>query len=123
MQAVAVTIKGFRKAQKLTQDQFGDLVGVTGRTVSTWERAKGGPDLDKIPDLIRVLRLSQDEATQLFFGSSPDEQMATLTKDMSPSERDRFFAELRAEVDSDASLFAFLRDLLAGRRASRNGGQ
>jgi len=50
-----------RKAMGLTQEQLGELLLVTNKTVSRWETGKYMPDIDKLQELAAVLGVSVDE--------------------------------------------------------------
>ena len=44
-------IKAYRCRHKLTQAQFGDVIGVSPQAVSKWERQECYPDITFLPDL------------------------------------------------------------------------
>lgn len=44
-----------RKEKKLTQDQLGELMGISGKSVSKWERGLNMPDIEKLEHLCNVL--------------------------------------------------------------------
>lgn len=52
------TIKQLREKRNLTQTQLGEIIGVTGKTVSKWETAKGLPDISLLQPLAQALGLS-----------------------------------------------------------------
>ena len=54
-------ISALRKQQGLTQEQLGEKLGVTNKTVSRWETGKYMPDLDKLQDLSAFLGVSVNE--------------------------------------------------------------
>ena len=45
------TIKALREARKLTQSELADMIGVSSKTVSKWETAKGLPDFSLLQPL------------------------------------------------------------------------
>lgn len=49
-----------RKARRYTQEELGDLVGVSRQTVSDWEKGKFEPTLDSIRAIAEVLNVSYD---------------------------------------------------------------
>ncbi len=59
MGVVGQQIKKFRVAKGITQEQLGELVGVTTQAVSKWERG-GTPDIELLPTLSQVLSVSID---------------------------------------------------------------
>lgn len=52
---IAVKIKEFRAEHKLSQGEFGKLLGVSAQAVSKWERQVCFPDITLLPELSRVL--------------------------------------------------------------------
>ncbi len=48
-----------RLQQKLTQEQLGELVGVSGQTVSKWENG-GVPDMLLLPAIASALHITVD---------------------------------------------------------------
>ena len=59
MSVIGQQIKKYRIAKNLTQEQLGQLVGVTTQAVSKWERG-GTPDAELLPKLSDVLGVSID---------------------------------------------------------------
>ena len=51
----------YRKENKLTQGEFGALLGVSAFAVSKWEREICYPDLFLLPKLSDILGISIDE--------------------------------------------------------------
>lgn len=51
-------IKELRERQNLTQAQLADKIGVSDKTVSKWETAKGLPDISLIEPLSKALKVS-----------------------------------------------------------------
>ena len=72
MSIIGKQIKKYRIAKNITQEQLGQLVGVTTQAVSKWERG-GTPDAEILPALSRVLSVSIDA----LFGRE-DENIATI---------------------------------------------
>lgn len=52
------TIKNLREAKGLTQLQLADIIGVSSKTVSKWETAKGLPDISLVEPLSQALGVS-----------------------------------------------------------------
>ena len=50
-----------RKQQGMTQEQLGECLGVTNKTVSRWETGKYMPDIDKLQELSAILGISINE--------------------------------------------------------------
>lgn len=59
MSVIGENIKKYRTAKGITQEQLGQLVGVTTQAVSKWERG-GTPDAEILPSLSQVLEVSID---------------------------------------------------------------
>ena len=55
------TIRALREGKKLTQSQLASLIGVSSKTVSKWETAKGFPDISLIEPLSKALGISVPE--------------------------------------------------------------
>ncbi len=49
-----------RKARRYTQEEMGDLIGVSRQTVSDWENGKFEPTLDSVRAIAEVLNVSYD---------------------------------------------------------------
>ena len=54
-------ICAMRKQQGMTQEQLGECLGVTNKTVSRWETGKYMPDIDKLQQLSAILGISINE--------------------------------------------------------------
>lgn len=54
-------IAKYRKEKHLTQEQLGEAVGVTNRTVSKWEACVSSPGVDLIPSIASALGISLGE--------------------------------------------------------------
>lgn len=54
----ASTIKRLREGRNLTQAQLGEKIGVSSKTVSKWETAKGLPDVSLLEPLASALGVS-----------------------------------------------------------------
>jgi transcriptional regulator with XRE-family HTH domain len=52
------TIKALREARKLTQAELAETVGVSSKTISKWETAKGLPDITLLLPLAQALGIS-----------------------------------------------------------------
>lgn len=60
-QQIGAFIAARRKAFGLTQEQLGERLGVTNKTVSRWETGRYMPDLDKLQELASLLGVSVDD--------------------------------------------------------------
>ena len=52
------TIKSLRESKGLTQLQLADIIGVSSKTISKWETAKGLPDISLVEPLSQALGVS-----------------------------------------------------------------
>lgn len=52
------TIKQLREARNLTQAELAEQIGVSSKTISKWETAKGLPDISLLQPLSQVLGIS-----------------------------------------------------------------
>ena len=52
------TIKRLREAKRLTQAELGEQIGISSKTVSKWETAKGLPDISLLQPLSQALGVS-----------------------------------------------------------------
>ena len=52
------TIKALREARKLTQAELAETIGVSSKTISKWETAKGLPDITLLQPLAQALGIS-----------------------------------------------------------------
>ena len=55
------TIKGLREGKKMTQTALAETIGVSPKTVSKWETAKGLPDISLLDALAAALDVSVTE--------------------------------------------------------------
>ena len=53
-------IKKLRTAEGMTQKQLADMLGVSDKAVSKWERGLGCPDITLVTELSRILSVSVD---------------------------------------------------------------
>ncbi len=56
-----LTIKAARTNKGMTQTELATALGVTKKTVSTWENGKTMPKVDKIDALCQVLGIKYDD--------------------------------------------------------------
>ena len=52
------TVKQLRERQKLTQAELAEKIGVSSKTISKWETAKGLPDISLLEPLAQALGIS-----------------------------------------------------------------
>lgn len=76
-------IRSLRLEQRLTQKQLAELLHLSDRTISKWERGAGLPDAGLLPELSRILKIP---AEQLLSGELPANR-----KDVGNMKRIRFY--------------------------------
>ena len=60
MEGFAMRLTQLRKKKGYTQAQLADIIGVTNKSVSRWERGEGYPDISILPALADALSVSID---------------------------------------------------------------
>ena len=58
---VSSRIRDWRKQNNVSQEQFGNLVGVSAQAVSKWETNKSFPDIAILPRLANVMGCSVND--------------------------------------------------------------
>ena len=53
-------LRNYRQRNELTQKQLANILYVSDRTVSKWERGAGYPDIDTLKRIAQLLDLSLD---------------------------------------------------------------
>lgn len=71
------TIARLRKERGMTQLELADLMGVTDKAVSKWERDLSCPDINSFPQLAKALHVSADELLQIKTEPTAKEQKST----------------------------------------------
>ena len=64
-----------------TQQQLADLLGVTNKTVSKWERNEGYPSIDTLLSLSKLFNISVDELLKGGNRSTPEDSMELLLQE------------------------------------------
>lgn len=81
-QSFGVTIAALRKEKRMTQLELANLLGVTDKAVSKWERDLSCPDVGTLPRLAEILGVSVDALmqvrTQTRQETGPERLRATL---------------------------------------------
>ena len=63
---IAEKIKAYRKKHKLSQNEFGKLLGVSAQAVSKWEKNICCPDIIFLPYLAQILKCRTDDFFEPF---------------------------------------------------------
>jgi transcriptional regulator with XRE-family HTH domain len=58
---ISQKIKNYRKERRITQAEFGDILGVSAQAVSKWESEICYPDITFLPDIAGILECGIDE--------------------------------------------------------------
>ena len=58
---IAEKIRDFRKEKRLSQSEFGKLIGVSAQAVSKWEKNKCCPDAVIFPNIASILECRTDD--------------------------------------------------------------
>lgn len=53
MSSLNSNIKKYREKYNLTQDELGELLSVSGKTISSWEKGRSEPKIDMIEKMAR----------------------------------------------------------------------
>lgn len=69
---IGQNIANYRKEKLITQEQLGEAIGVTNRTVSKWESGVSSPGIDLIPSIASALGITLDQ----LFGIEKTEKIA-----------------------------------------------
>lgn len=68
---LGATIAELRKQKGMTQAELADIMGVTDKAVSKWERDISCPDIASVPRLAEVFGVSADELLRVKTGEKP----------------------------------------------------
>lgn len=116
-------ICAMRKQQGMTQEELGERLGVTNKTVSRWETGKYMPDIDKLQELSALLGISINELlagermkdAASFIKKADENIVAVLSKDSTFGLQDRiayfkrkWLKEHKALILSGAILWCML---------------
>lgn len=66
---ISEKIKAYRKKNKLSQNDFGRLIGVSAQAVFKWEQNICYPDIIFLPRLARILECRIDDFFEIDFKS------------------------------------------------------
>jgi len=94
-------IAAYRKIKGYTQEQLGELVGVSGQAVSKWENG-GVPDTYLLPTIAKVLGVSIDA----LFGV--EKKTTEYTQDEILDNLFKFCLQKNFDKDSNFSMFQFM---------------
>ncbi|MBQ3068374.1 MAG: helix-turn-helix transcriptional regulator [Clostridia bacterium] len=110
---ISENIAKYRKQRGLTQEQLGELVGVSNQSVSKWESAVSLPDVMLLPDIARALGITLDELYGIAENGKGGDLNARCNKfavEMQKTIRNRLFYELFENTQSLRYMVRFERD-------------
>ena len=67
---IAEKIKEYRRENKLSQSEFGKLIGVSAQAVYKWEQNVCYPDIIFLPNLARILECKTDDFFEMHEGKT-----------------------------------------------------
>ena len=73
-QTLGQKIAELRKAKNMTQLELANLLNITDKAVSKWERDISCPDINTFPKLAEILGVSVDELLQSNLGAKNDKE-------------------------------------------------
>ena len=100
-----------RKALGYTQDEFGELIGVSGKAVSKWERGVSAPDVALISRVALELKVS---IAQLLDGNIVDSDMGSGVVHFDDGKRDMEFRYNEKIEFSEENNFGIVSPYLFG---------
>lgn len=71
---LGMMIASKRKEKGMTQLELADLMGVSDKAVSKWERDLSCPDVNSLPKLAEIFEMSVDELMQIKTGGNKEEK-------------------------------------------------
>lgn len=112
MQKIGGFLKQLRKEKGLTQEQFAEVLGVAGRSVSRWENASNMPDLSL---LIQIAEFYDVEIKEILDGERKREHADNELKETLANLAD--YSKAEKEKIAKISMTAFLVTILVGAAA------
>lgn len=73
-------ISTIRKSKGLTQQELGDLIGVSSKTISKWECSNGFPDITYLKQICKILGITIEELLDGEIKESLNQQNTTKKK-------------------------------------------
>ena len=58
---IGLKIKQLRRERNITQEELGELVGLTAKAISRWENSTSYPDITLLPILANIFEITVDE--------------------------------------------------------------
>ena len=103
---LGINIKRLREQRGLSQDDLGELLGVSGKTISSWEIGRTEPNMGKVEELSNVLNV---QISDLILSSDSLEKVGMIFDDYFPldycSNLSAGTLEELLEADPDARVY------------------
>ena len=99
---IGENIRVYRKKKDLTQEEFAEMLGVTYQSVSRWENGNTYPDIELLPVIANILKITMDE----LMGMSDIEKENRATEAYDSLRREC----IKKDYDSD-KIVALLKDI------------
>ena len=87
-------ISNYRKEKHITQEQLGNAVGVTNRTVSKWEQGVSMPGIDLAPRIASALNVSLDQLFDIETKEEENELFQIVKKALSEIIEDELYGTI-----------------------------
>lgn len=93
-------IRRARKRLNLTQEDIATKFGISYQAVSQWERDERLPELDKLPELRKILKVNYYWLLEGANNAPPDaESPEVVIEDLSPTEHDAITTGVGAMIE------------------------
>lgn len=83
MSLLGKNIKKMREEHHLTQDELGDLLEISGKTISSWEKGRSEPKIEMIEKLTHIFHCTSSHLlgeNQDEFFTSPEDALQFILK-------------------------------------------
>ena len=90
-------VRELRLSKRMSQDEMGDMLGVSRAAVSEWEKGKSVPRLDKLAEITRFFGIPLSELTDTPGEDiSVDSELRRLPEDLQNVLRQSFLDTIKA---------------------------
>lgn len=83
MSMLSENIRKYRENRGLTQDDLGEILNISGKTISSWEKARSEPKIEMIEKLTKIFNCSSSQLIgeqEKDFFTSPEEALQFILK-------------------------------------------
>lgn len=88
---IGATIKKYRLASNMEQKDLGALLGVSAKTISSWEVNRTQPKMGKIEEMCKILNCKKSD----FLGEEPQDQIIISTPASLNKEEEQIIVKYR----------------------------